>query len=67
MHEHIVAVRSAAYWQDATARDYLLIEMEYVPGGSLEDAIAREISLGELLALMKNILFALDQAHFRRD
>ena len=37
--------------------------MEYVPGGSLENAIKREIPIGELLSLMKNVLFALDHAH----
>lgn len=62
-HAHIVKVRSAAVWQDSSGNDYLLIEMEYVPGGSLEDAIKKEISLGELVSLMKNVLFALDHAH----
>jgi len=62
-HPHIVKVRSAGYWTAAGSRDYFLIEMEYVPGGSLQDAIAREISIGELLPLMKNVLFALDHAH----
>lgn len=62
-HDHIVRVRSAAYWQDTETHDHLLIEMEYLPGGSLEDAIAREVSLGQLVAIMKNVLFALDHAH----
>lgn len=62
-HAHIVKVLSATEWQDAAAKDHLLIEMEYVPGGSLEDAIKREIPIGELLTLMKNVLFALDHAH----
>lgn len=62
-HAHIVKVRSAAEWQDCSGQDHLLIEMEYVPGGSLEDAINGEITIGELLSLMKNVLFALDHAH----
>jgi serine/threonine-protein kinase len=62
-HEHIVKVRSAAEWQDSATQDHLLIEMEYVPGGSLEDEIKREISIPELVSLMKNVLFALDHAH----
>jgi serine/threonine-protein kinase len=62
-HAHIVKVRSAAEWQDATGKDHLLIEMEYVLGGSLEDAIRTEIPIGELVSLMKNVLFALDHAH----
>lgn len=62
-HAHIVKVRSAAEWQDVSGQDHLLIEMEYVPGGSLEDAIKNEISIGELVSLMKNVLFALDHAH----
>lgn len=62
-HAHIVKVLSATEWQDTAGKEYLLIEMEYVPGGSLEDAIKREISIGELLLLMKNVLFALDHAH----
>lgn len=62
-HAHIVKVRSATHWQDAAGADFLLIEMEYVPGGSLEDAIRREVSLGELTSVMKNVLFALDHAH----
>lgn len=62
-HAHIVKVRSAAEWQDTSGQDHLLIEMEYVPGGSLEDAIKNEIAIGELVALLKNVLFALDHAH----
>jgi eukaryotic-like serine/threonine-protein kinase len=62
-HAHIVKVISATEWQDSAGQDHLLIEMEYVPGGSLEDAIKREIPIGELLSLMKNVLFALDHAH----
>lgn len=62
-HAHIVKVRSAAVWEDSAGTKYLLIEMEYVQGGSLEDAIAKEIPLGELISLMKNVLFALDHAH----
>ena len=62
-HAHIVKVLSATEWQDAAGKDHLLIEMEYVPDGSLEDAIKREIPIGELLSLMKNVLFALDHAH----
>lgn len=62
-HAHIVKVRSAAEWHDASGQDHLLIEMEYVPGGSLEDAIKNEIPMGDLLSLMKNVLFALDHAH----
>lgn len=62
-HAHIVKVRSAANWKDGAGRDHLLIEMEYVPGGSLEDAIKNEISIGEIVSLMKNVLFALDHAH----
>ncbi len=62
-HAHIVKVRSAAEWHDASGQDHLLIEMEYVPGGSLEDAIKKEIPIGDLLSLMKNVLFALDHAH----
>lgn len=62
-HAHIVKVLSAAEWQNAAGKNSLLIEMEYMPGGSLEDAINGEISIGELLSLMKNVLFALDHAH----
>jgi serine/threonine-protein kinase len=62
-HAHVVKVLSATEWQDTVGKGYLLIEMEFVPGGSLEDAIKREISIGELLTLMKNVLFALDHAH----
>jgi serine/threonine-protein kinase len=62
-HAHIVKVRSAAVWEDSAGHKYLLIEMEYVPGGSLEDAIKREIPLGELVSLMKNVSFGLDHAH----
>lgn len=62
-HPHVVAVRSAEYWQDANGRDFCLIEMAYVPGGNLQDLIDRGAPIGELIECMKNVLFALDHAH----
>ncbi len=62
-HSHIVKVLSAAGWTNQSGELHLIIEMEYVPGGSLEDAIKKEISIGDTVKIIKNVLFALDHAH----
>jgi serine/threonine protein kinase len=63
MHSHIAKVESAEYWQGPDGKHFCLIEMEFVPGGSLADKIIKDISLNELIFTMKNILFALEHAH----
>lgn len=61
-HDHTTKVQSAEFWHDGNEHFYL-IEMEYIPGGSLQDLIGKEGSVAEICRLMKDILFALDHAH----
>jgi serine/threonine-protein kinase len=62
-HPHIVEVRSAEYWRNPKGEDFCLIEMEYVEGGNLQDMISADAPIGDLLEVMKNVLFGLDHAH----
>lgn len=60
-HDHVVKVLTADVLDDA-----VLIEMEYLDGGSLADRLKKEfIPVIETISYVKQILFALEHAHNR--
>lgn len=61
-HAHIVEVKAAERWVNGNEQ-FILIEMEYLPGGSLQGAIEANISIPHLAEVLKNVLFALEHAH----
>lgn len=62
-HPQIVRVESAEVWIDASQNPHILIEMEIMEGGSLQDAIQNDISLRDAVSALKDALFALHHAH----
>ncbi|MEH6721400.1 MAG: serine/threonine-protein kinase [Aurantimonas endophytica] len=60
-HDHVVKVLTADVFDGA-----VLIEMEYLEGGSLADRLLREfVPVIETIGYLKQILFALEHAHNR--
>ncbi|NTG27197.1 serine/threonine protein kinase [Agrobacterium rhizogenes] len=60
-HDHVVKVLTADVFDGA-----VLIEMEYLDGGSLADRLQQEfVPVIETIGYMKQILFALEHAHNR--
>lgn len=60
-HDHVVKVLTADVFDGA-----VLIEMEYLEGGSLADRLHREfVPVIEIIVYLKQILFALEHAHNR--
>lgn len=62
-HPQIVRVESADVWVDNSGSPYLLIEMEVMKGGSLQEAIESDITLRGSVDALKDALFALHHAH----
>lgn len=62
-HPQIVRVESAEVWMDTAGTPHILIEMEIMGGGSLQEAIQNDISLRGAVAALKDTLFALHHAH----
>lgn len=60
-HDNVVAIHSADAFPNA-----VLIEMEFLPGGSLADRLEREfVPVVDSIGYMKQVLFALEHAHDR--
>jgi serine/threonine-protein kinase len=60
-HDHVVKIHGAD-----TFNGFVLIEMEYVEGGSLGDRLKREfVPLADGVKAVKEVLFALEHAHCR--
>lgn len=60
-HDHVVEIRSADVFDRS-----VLIEMEFVEGGSLEDRMRREfVPVVDAIAYVKAVLYALEHAHAR--
>lgn len=60
-HDHVVEIRSADVLDSS-----VLIEMEFVEGGSLDDRMKREfVPVLDAIAYVKSILYALEHAHAR--
>ena len=58
-HDHVVRILTADVFDRS-----VLIEMEYIEGGSLGDRLLREfVPVVESITYVKQILFALEQAH----
>lgn len=64
MHKNIVQINEAnVYAVEST--QYIVIDMEYLPLGSFEDAINKgSVSLHDAVRYMIDCLFALEHAHF---
>ncbi|SIR28238.1 serine/threonine-protein kinase [Bosea sp. TND4EK4] len=60
-HDHVVEIRSADVFDGS-----VLIEMEFVEGGSLGDRLQREfVPVLDAIAYVKSVLYALEHAHAR--
>ncbi|MDF2813669.1 MAG: protein kinase [Microvirga sp.] len=60
-HDHVVEIRSADVFDRS-----VLIEMEFIDGGSLEDRLRREfVPVVDAIAYVKAVLYALEHAHTR--
>lgn len=60
-HDHVVKILTADVFED-----HVLIEMEYIDGGSLGDRLNREfVPVVDSINYVKQILFALEFAHSR--
>jgi eukaryotic-like serine/threonine-protein kinase len=60
-HDHVVKIHGADAFNG-----FVLIEMEYVEGGSLGDRLKREfVPLADGVKAVKEVLFALEHAHCR--
>lgn len=62
-HPQIVRVESAEVWTDAAGVPHILMEMEVMEGGSLQEAIQNDIGLRDSVFALKDALFALHHAH----
>lgn len=62
-HPQIVRVESAEVWANSTGVPNILIEMEIMEHGSLQDAIQNDIGLRDSVFALKDALFALHHAH----
>jgi serine/threonine protein kinase len=62
-HPQIVRVESAEVWADPAGVPHILIEMEVMKGGSLQEAIQKDIGLRDSVFALKDALFALHHAH----
>jgi serine/threonine protein kinase len=60
-HDHVVEVRTADVFDRS-----VLIEMEFIEGGSLGDRLLRDfVPVADSVAYVKHILYALEHAHAR--
>lgn len=60
-HDHVVEVRTADVFDRS-----VLIEMEFIEGGSLGDRLLREfVPVADSVSYVKHILYALEHAHAR--
>jgi serine/threonine-protein kinase len=60
-HDHVVEIRTADVFDGS-----VLIEMEFIEGGSLGDRLAREfVPVMDCVSYLKQVLYALEHAHAR--
>lgn len=62
-HPQVVRVDSAEVWVNNEGTPLILIEMEIMKGGSLQDAIEQDITMRGSVDALKDALFALHHAH----